>query len=154
MLRLHLQSSAGKELRSKASNFSGKVLHGNACLNISHLCASCMFMLTRQSTLQACFRLVQASRTAEEDAEKAAAAARAVYGEPFADKAKRVQGLSPHGRRPGWAVRPIIVKSGDDCRQVRLVLLSLLLVHCWLPTPGSTHNDLCGLPLLLLQLKD
>ena len=52
-----------------------------------------------------------------------AAAARAVYGEPFADKAKRVQGLSPHGRRPGWAVRPIIVKSGDDCRQVRLVPL-------------------------------
>ena len=62
---------------------------------------------------------VQASRTPEEDAGKAAAAARAVYGEPFADKAKRVQGLSPHGRRPGWAVRPIIVKSGDDCRQVR-----------------------------------
>ena len=49
---------------------------------------------------------------------KAATAARAVYGERFADKAKRVQRLSPHGRRPGWAVRPIIVKSGDDCRQV------------------------------------
>ena len=61
---------------------------------------------------------MQASGPAEEDAERAAAAARAVYGEPFADKAKRVQGLSPHGRRPGWAVRPIIVKSGDDCRQV------------------------------------
>ena len=60
---------------------------------------------------------------AEEDAEKAAAAARAVYGERFADKAKRVQRLSPHGRRPGWAVRPIIVKSGDDCRQVRKYLL-------------------------------
>ena len=42
-----------------------------------------------------------------------------LYGERFADKAKRVQRLSPHGRRPGWAVRPIIVKSGDDCRQVR-----------------------------------
>ena len=62
---------------------------------------------------------MQASGPAEEDAEQAAAAARAVYGEPFADKAKRVQGLSPPGRRPGWAVRPIIVKSGDDCRQVR-----------------------------------
>lgn len=61
---------------------------------------------------------LQESGTAEEDAEKAAAAARAVYGERFADKAKRVQRLSPHGRRPGWAVRPIIVKSGDDCRQV------------------------------------
>ena len=64
---------------------------------------------------------------AEEDAEKAAAAARAVYGERFADKAKRVQRLSPHGRRPGWAVRPIIVKSGDDCRQVRERILSKLL---------------------------
>ena len=53
------------------------------------------------------------------DADVAAAAARAVYGERFADKARRVKGQSPHGRRPGWAVRPIIVKSGDDCRQVQ-----------------------------------
>ncbi|EIE18937.1 phophatdylinositol 4-kinase [Coccomyxa subellipsoidea C-169] len=51
------------------------------------------------------------------DAEEAAAQARAVYGERFVDKARRVQAQSPHGRRPGWAVRPVIVKSGDDCRQ-------------------------------------
>lgn len=60
------------------------------------------------------------------DAEEAAAQARAVYGERFADKAKRVQAQSPHGRRPGWAVRPVIVKSGDDCRQVRACCLHLL----------------------------
>jgi hypothetical protein len=59
------------------------------------------------------------------DAEEAAAQARAVYGERFADKAKRVQAQSPHGRRPGWAVRPVIVKSGDDCRQVRACCLHL-----------------------------
>ena len=47
----------------------------------------------------------------------AQAEARAVYGEPFSEKAARVQAASPHGRRPGWAVRPVIVKSGDDCRQ-------------------------------------
>ena len=77
---------------------------------------------------------LQASGMAEEDAEKAAAAARAVYGERFADKAKRVQRQSPHGRRPGWAVRPIIVKSGDDCRQVRINFSRLqqgpILQHC------------------------
>ena len=35
----------------------------------------------------------------------------------FADKWARVQRASPHGRRAGWALRPVIVKSGDDCRQ-------------------------------------
>jgi len=30
---------------------------------------------------------------------------------------ERIKDNSPHGRRPGWAVTPIIVKSGDDCRQ-------------------------------------
>ena len=29
----------------------------------------------------------------------------------------RVRKHSPFGRKPGWAVRPVIVKSGDDCRQ-------------------------------------
>jgi len=60
-----------------------------------------------------------AAAAAATHAAEAAARARAVYGERFADKAKRVQAQSPHGRRPGWAVRPVIVKSGDDCRQVR-----------------------------------
>lgn len=59
-----------------------------------------------------------AGRGADGDAERLAAEARAVYGERFSDRAARVQRESPHGRRPGWAVRPVIVKSGDDCRQV------------------------------------
>lgn len=29
---------------------------------------------------------------------------------------------SPYGRRPGWALRPVIVKSGDDCRQEALAM--------------------------------
>jgi len=53
------------------------------------------------------------------DAARQMAEARAVYGERFCDRAARVQRESPHGRRPGWAVRPVIVKSGDDCRQAR-----------------------------------
>ena len=32
---------------------------------------------------------------------------------------KRLQRESPHGRRPGWALRCVVVKNGDDCRQVR-----------------------------------
>lgn len=43
----------------------------------------------------------------------------AVYGERWAAKVKRIQRESPHGRRAGWALRCVIVKSGDDCRQVR-----------------------------------
>jgi len=53
------------------------------------------------------------------EADRQMAEARAVYGERFCDRAARVQRESPHGRRPGWAVRPVIVKSGDDCRQAR-----------------------------------
>ena len=29
----------------------------------------------------------------------------------------RVRASSPHGRLPGWSLVPVIVKSGDDCRQ-------------------------------------
>ncbi len=42
----------------------------------------------------------------------------AVYGERWAARVKRIQKESPHGRRAGWALRCVIVKSGDDCRQV------------------------------------
>lgn len=40
----------------------------------------------------------------------------------FDSKCKRIQAESPHGRRPAWAVRPVIVKSGDDCRQELLAV--------------------------------
>jgi len=40
----------------------------------------------------------------------------------FDAKCKRIQAESPHGRRPAWAVRPVIVKSGDDCRQELLAV--------------------------------
>lgn len=42
-----------------------------------------------------------------------------VYGERWAAKVRRIQRESPHGMRKGWALRCVIVKSGDDCRQVR-----------------------------------
>jgi hypothetical protein len=41
-----------------------------------------------------------------------------VYGERWAHKVRRLKRESPHGKRKGWAMRCIIVKSGDDCRQV------------------------------------
>lgn len=40
----------------------------------------------------------------------------------FQDRSARVQARSPHGRRKGWALRPVIVKSGDDCRQESLAM--------------------------------
>jgi phosphatidylinositol 4-kinase len=43
----------------------------------------------------------------------------AVYGERWAARTRRLQRESPHARRQGWALRCVIVKSGDDCRQVR-----------------------------------
>lgn len=47
----------------------------------------------------------------------------------FAAKCKRIQSESPHGRRPGWAVRPVIVKSGDDCRQELLAVQLISTFH-------------------------
>ena len=38
-------------------------------------------------------------------------------GEKWAHKVMRLRQLSPAGAQPRWALRPVIVKSGDDCRQ-------------------------------------
>ena len=41
----------------------------------------------------------------------------AASGEKWAHKVSRLRQLSPFGHLPHWALRPVIVKSGDDCRQ-------------------------------------
>ena len=60
----------------------------------------------------------------------------------FDAKCKRIQAESPHGRRPAWAVRPIIVKSGDDCRQELLAVQLISTFHdifqVYLPLAPST----------------
>eukprot|EP00798_Chlamydomonas_sp_ICE-L_P018982 gene18982-25561_t len=48
--------------------------------------------------------------------------ASAVFGERWAHKVKRIQRESPMGQRKGWALRCVIVKNGDDCRQEHLAL--------------------------------
>ena len=40
----------------------------------------------------------------------------------FQERSERVRQRSPYGRRPGWALRPVMVKSGDDCRQEALAM--------------------------------
>lgn len=48
------------------------------------------------------------------------AAHRALYGPPAAAVATSLRSASRHGRSPGWAARPVIVKAGDDGRQEAL----------------------------------
>ena len=43
-------------------------------------------------------------------------------GELWADKRERIRRSSPYGSLPGWGLRPIIIKAGDNCRQELLAL--------------------------------
>ena len=62
-----------------------------------------------------------ARRERERERERAAAAA--VFGERWADKARRLRAAAgARAAHPSWAVRALIVKSGDDCRQEALAL--------------------------------
>lgn len=66
----------------------------------------------------------------------------------FDAKCKRIQAESPHGRRPAWAVRPVIVKSGDDCRQELLAVQLISTFHdifqaSQLLSMKSLHQFLC-----------
>ncbi|EFN58631.1 hypothetical protein CHLNCDRAFT_34245 [Chlorella variabilis] len=55
--------------------------------------------------------------------------AEAAYGERWASRKGRVQTASPHGRRPGWDLRCVIVKTGDDCRQELLAMQLIRAAH-------------------------
>lgn len=60
---------------------------------------------------------------AEQRARKQQAAAAAVYGERWGHKARRLRrAAGARAEQRGWAVRALIVKSGDDCRQEALAL--------------------------------
>ena len=67
--------------------------------------------------------------------------AESVYGEKWNDRRERLRRKSPHGSRPGWDLRCVIVKSGDDCRQE---LLSMQLIRTF-----HTIFLEAGLPLWL-----
>jgi phosphatidylinositol 4-kinase len=43
-------------------------------------------------------------------------------GEKWEDKVERVRLSSPYGNLPGWALKPVIIKAGDNCRQELLAL--------------------------------
>ncbi|MQM13208.1 hypothetical protein Taro_046130, partial [Colocasia esculenta] len=46
----------------------------------------------------------------------------ALAGELWEVKKERIRRCSAHGKSPGWDLRSIIVKSGDDCRQEHLAV--------------------------------
>ena len=45
------------------------------------------------------------------------ACATGAAGEKWPQKVARLRRASPFGHLAGWGLRPVIVKSGDDCRQ-------------------------------------
>ncbi|WCJ31573.1 Phosphatidylinositol 4-kinase beta 1 [Euphorbia peplus] len=46
----------------------------------------------------------------------------ALSGELWEAKKERIRRVSVHGKLPGWDLRSVIVKSGDDCRQEHLAV--------------------------------
>lgn len=43
-------------------------------------------------------------------------------GENWVDKVERVRASSPYGDLPGWSLKPVIIKAGDNCRQELLAI--------------------------------
>ena len=62
-------------------------------------------------------------------------------GEKWEDKVERVRNSSPYGEFPGWSLKPVIIKAGDNCRQE---LLAIQLAQ----TFSRIYSD-AGLPLWL-----
>jgi hypothetical protein len=62
-------------------------------------------------------------------------------GEKWEDKVERVRTSSPYGDVPGWSLKPVIIKAGDNCRQE---LLAIQLAQ----TFSRIYSD-AGLPLWL-----
>lgn len=62
-------------------------------------------------------------------------------GEKWEDKVERVRTSSPYGNVPGWSLKPVIIKAGDNCRQE---LLAIQLAQ----TFARIFSD-AGLPLWL-----
>jgi phosphatidylinositol 4-kinase len=62
-------------------------------------------------------------------------------GEKWEDKVERVRAASPYGNLPGWALKPVIIKAGDNCRQE---LLALQMTRAFAKIYGDS-----GLPLWL-----
>ncbi|UPQ98972.1 phosphatidylinositol kinase [Chloropicon primus] len=54
---------------------------------------------------------------------------KALFGESFAQQKARLRGDSVFGSQPGWNVRSVIVKAGDDCRQELMAVQLLKEFH-------------------------
>lgn len=51
------------------------------------------------------------------------------FGEKWSDKVERIRKSSAYGALPGWALKAVIVKSGDDCRQEHMAVQIISALH-------------------------
>ena len=61
-----------------------------------------------------------------------------VFGEAWEAKVRRLRAESPHGRKAGWALLPLISKANDDVRQEVFVMQIVKLIAEAMPAPLAT----------------
>jgi phosphatidylinositol 4-kinase len=74
-----------------------------------------------------------------------------VRSELFKDRTERIRKKSPYGHLPGWCLKSMIVKVGDDCRQEYLALQLIGVFH-YIFTQAGLPNWV--LPYKILILND
>ena len=62
-------------------------------------------------------------------------------GEKWCDKVERVRSSSPYGTLPGWSLKPVIIKAGDNCRQELLAIQLTRQFRRFTASPGCRSGS-------------
>ena len=81
--------------------------------------------------------------------------------DPLQEKVERIRESSPYGDLEGWRLMAVIVKCGDDLRQVRVTMMMIIMMtmiimmirSCWLTSTCPCCTE-CGPRSECLSMSD